>query len=248
MAMPHPLLDDVRDGRINASGKVSPYTRLQQIEGIAQIPLEEPGWLLKVDLEIPDFDLPREISRTIRVPKDITFHQLNGILVRALGWSSLYRERKIWGSDKDYRFILWDDQVEVSLEPKEVLVADRDVYNPDWKISKTRRLMQVFGGSRIWPEAPRRIDYELQFGVNAPFWVYSLELLGETDLCHNDRPGQEVFCLDGVGYPEASDLEEDGLDLVELETLRDRFDVEFVNNRLEGWCRSWRMQQHKTKR
>lgn len=217
-------------------------------EEMAQTPLQESGYLLKVDLRYPPIWRPRpSISRTIRVPKQITFHQLNAILVRALGWSALYRERKIWGSDKEYEFVLWEKELNMldfTTEPKEILVADHTNHRHFAKSSKTRRLVQVFGTSRIWPEVPNRINYEMQFGEDAEAWEYCIEFLGETDLTLDDRPGQEAFCLEGTGCPEASDLE-DGLDLAELDQRRDVFDVDHVNGVLEAWCHYWRMSKFK---
>ena len=158
----------------------------------------DPGYLIRVTLS--DVDDP-PIQRVLRVPKTISLHQLHAILQIAFGWASTHM----------YEFRLYDD--EDSEWPKEQLVEDhieanamsmdpRDVS----KSSKTRKLSQIWGGSRLWREQPAKIIYEYDMGDG---WEHEIEFLGSSDWFEDGldagRPGQEVVCLEGEGHPAAED-------------------------------------------
>ncbi|WPB07411.1 uncharacterized protein RHO25_012072 [Cercospora beticola] len=184
--------------------------RMMQEELMLQRTLTEPAYLLHVKLRYID-DPP--VERTLRVPTTITFHQLHGILQYAFGWADchLYSFSLFGKRDPNERF------TPGYYRPKEFLYEDPEEMNdmrvegePMCKSSKTRRLNQVFGGSRIWPEPPATIEYEYDMEDG---WEHDITFLGTTDdeefsdmqTVHPDRPGQEVVCLEAKGHPVAED-------------------------------------------
>lgn len=222
------------------------YDEIELNRQMAQKPLEEPGWLLKIDLEYPSIEAPREnISRTIRVPTNITFHHLNGILEIVLGFKS----------HQGYVFSLWDISYEnlfaKGRRAKETLVEnieERDIhdwgehddeYGSNWSKAKARTLAQVFGGKgRIWKDLPYKIEYEMEVGDT---WEYVIEFLGTTEETLSRRPGQEAFCIEGIGYPQSIDFRARG-GANELDPSQTSYDKDFINDCLErAWCSHWRM-------
>lgn len=166
------MADVVRRGRISKSTENAQKMNSRKLAAL--IPLTEPGWLLRIDLKYMYVGRePREnMSRTIRVPKTITFHQLHGILVRVFGWNSSAREGTSWGSDEQYKYDLWDERIVkprhygIPESPRETLTADAPGYRAPgtgyWHSSKIRTLAQIFTGSgSLWPELPFSIEYQL---------------------------------------------------------------------------------------
>ncbi|KAK4618327.1 hypothetical protein CLAFUW4_12012 [Fulvia fulva] len=190
-------------------------------------PLEEHGYALRVRLVEPD-RREEPLWRVVRVPTTISFQQLNVILCRALGWEN----------EQPYSFKLWSEDDD---QPVEVLVREPDEdkgweqphgLHWNWKCSKNRNMSQVFEGSRIWPEAPEQIDYTLYLDGD---WEHTIHYLGVIDVPFPERPGQEVFCASGWGFPRVEDFY-DSNEAAQLSWWRDELDLENVNNALRGWC------------
>lgn len=132
---------------------------------------------------------PPRITRILRVPSNLTFHQFHGVIQDAFDWDNMHA----------YRFQV--HKVGDSPRHGEVLDMPFPLQRDGEKSgSERKKLSDIFGK----PGESMAATYTFDFGDN---WLHTIHLLGVADksLAIGMGIDQEIFCLAGEGSPAVGD-------------------------------------------
>lgn len=149
------------------------------------------GYLLRVMLSCWS---PPRITRIIRVPTTLTFHQLHEVLQVAFGWANCHMynfEFQSMKSDSHRPFL-------------ELMESPFDMEDMDHiKRSHDYKLRDVWDNEE-WNRDGIRAGYEYDSGDS---WDHMIHFMGEADsklgpsLFGSAMDGQKIFCVAGEGHP-----------------------------------------------
>lgn len=150
-------------------------------------PPNSDAYLLRVSIMTAG---PPRITRILRVPSYLTFHQFHSVIQEAFDWDNGHA----------YRFDICDggkmSRVRETLDMPSPLRREGEPLSG----SERRRLCDVFGK----PGDPMAATYTFDFGDD---WIHTIHLLGSADkhLASGMGINQEVFCAGGEGAPAVGD-------------------------------------------
>ncbi|WP_100333131.1 plasmid pRiA4b ORF-3 family protein [Bacillus alkalisoli] len=142
---------------------------------------------LNVKLALKNYD----VSRTLMVPKQITFDKLHEVMQAAFGWQDYHlHEFNIYPPDT----VFPEEAFFYSLKPIVSLICDEEMFAYEDNISK-----KMETGERLADYLPAKIVYRYDFGDD---WNHIIEVVREVDNYEHNYPK----CIGGTGNTPPEDV------------------------------------------